>query len=89
MRVYTRRLIRLWAHDRGLGQPGFFDRNLLGSFNSREFKTRMRMNFSTFEYLCSTLAPSLQKQDTNMRPTIPVEMTVVVAISRLATCNTM
>ena len=80
---------RLWAHDRGMGQPGFFDRNLLGSFNEREFKARMRMDVSTFEYLCSTLAPSLLKQDTNMRPAIPVEVKVAVAISRLATGNSM
>ena len=72
-----------------MGQPGFFYQNLLGSFNAREFKSRMRMDVSTFEYLCSTLAPSLLKQDTNMRPAIPVQVKVAVAISRLATGNSM
>ena len=52
---------RLWAHERGLFLPGFFDQNLLGSFNAREFKGRMRMDLSTFENLCSTLAPDLQR----------------------------
>ena len=47
------------------------------------------MDVSTFEYLCSTLAPSLLKQDTNMRPAIPVQVKVAVAISRLATGNSM
>ena len=70
--VRARRPRRLWAHERGMGQPGFFYQNLLGSFNAREFKSRMRMDVSTFEYLCSTLVPSLLKQDTNMRPAIPV-----------------
>ena len=34
---HVKRPRRLWAHVRGLGQPGFFNRNLLGSFNAREF----------------------------------------------------
>ena len=88
-RMRARRPRRLWAHHRGMGEPGFFYRNLLGSFNAREFKARMRMDVSTFEYLCSTLAPSLLKQDTNMRLAIPVEVKVAVAISRLATGNSM
>ena len=72
-----------------MGQPGFFDRNLLGSFNAREFKARMRMDVSTFEYLCSTLAPSLLKQDTNMQSAIHVQVKMAVAISKLATYNFM
>jgi hypothetical protein len=35
------------------------DQNLLGSFNMRKFKGRMRMDVSSFEYLCSTPAPLL------------------------------
>ena len=88
-RVCAKRPRRLWAHDRGLGQLGFFDRNLLGSFNSGEFTARMRMDDSTFKYVCSTLASSLQKQDTNMRSAIPVDVKVAVAISRLATVDSM
>ena len=64
-RVCARRLKRIWAHDRGMGQPEFFDRNLLGSFNAREFKSRMHMNISTFEYLYSTFAPSMYKHAVN------------------------
>ena len=63
---------RLWAHERGLHRPSFFDQNLLGFFNAREFKGRMRMDVSTFEYLCSTLAPYMLRQDTNMRLAVPV-----------------
>ena len=80
---------RLWVHDRGLHKPGFFDQNLLGSFNAREFKGRMRMDVSTFEYLCATLALDLQRQDTRLRLAIPVQVKVVVSISRLATGNSM
>ena len=80
---------RLWVYDRGLHKPGFFDHILLGSFNEREFKGRMRMEILTFEYLCKTLAHNLQRQDTRLRLAIPVQMKVVVSISKLATCNSM
>ena len=93
MRGYRRLLAarprRLWAHERGLHRTGFFDQNLLGSFNAREFKGRMRMDVSTFEYLCSCLAPCLQRKDTAMRLAVPVQVKVAVAISRLATGNSM
>ena len=45
-RMHEHRPRRLWAHDRGLRQPGFFYQNLLGSFNAREFKGCMRMDVS-------------------------------------------
>ena len=80
-RLLASRPRRLWAHERGLHRPGFFDQNLLGSFNAREFKGRMRMDVSTFEYLCSTLAPYMLRQDTNMN--------IAISISRLATSNSM
>jgi hypothetical protein len=89
IRMQGMRPRRLWAHDRGLNRPGFFDQNLLGSFNAREFKSRLRMDVATFEFLCSTLAPMLVRQDTNMRSAIPVQVKVAVAISRLATGNSM
>ena len=67
--------------------------SLIETFSARsmpeKLKARMRMDVSTFEYLCSMLAPSLQKQDTNMRSAIPVEVKVAVAISKLATGNSM
>ena len=88
-RLLASRPRRLWAHERGLHRPGFFDQNLLGSFNAREFKGRMRMDVSTFEYLCNTLAPYMLRQDTNMRLAVPVQVKVAIAISRLATGNSM
>ena len=89
IRMQGRRPRRLWAHERGLNESGFFDQNLLGSFNAREFKSRMRMDVSTFEYLCSTLSSMLLRHDTNMCSAIPVQVKVAVSISRLATCNSM
>ena len=87
--VRGRRPRRLWAHDRGLHTPGFFDKNLLGSFNEREFKGRMHMNVSTYEYLCNTLAPDLHREDTRLRLAIPVQVKVAVSITRLASGNSM
>lgn len=49
----------------------------------------MRMDVSTFEYLCTTLAPDLRRKDTRLRLAIPVQAKVVVSISRLATGNSM
>ena len=89
MEARARRPQRLWAHESRLFEPGFFDRNLLGSFNAREFKARMRMDVSTFEYLCATLALSMHRQDTNMRSVVPVQVKVAVSISRLATGTSM
>ena len=89
VRIQERQSQRLWAHERGLHLPGFFDQNLLGSFNARELKGRMRIDVSTFEYLCSTLAPLLQRQDTTMRLVVPVQVKVAVSITRLATGNSM
>ena len=45
------------------------------------------MDVSTFEYFCSILAPDLQRRDTNMCLAIPVQVKVVVSISRLASGN--
>lgn len=47
------------------------------------------MDVSTFRYLCSYLAPDLQRQNMNMRVAILVHMKVVVSISRLAIGNFM
>jgi hypothetical protein len=49
----------------------------------------MRMDVSTFEYLCTSLAPDLKKQDTSMRLAIPVQVKVAVSITRLTTGNSM
>ena len=49
----------------------------------------MRMDISTFEYLCATLTPELQRRDTNMRLAIPIQVKVVVLIFRLTSGNSM
>jgi hypothetical protein len=65
------------------------DQRLLGSYNEREFKARMRMSRVTFTYICSTLAPLLQKCSMVMGDLIPAESRVAIATSRLATGDCM
>lgn len=45
------------------------------------------MDVLTFVYLCNTLILDLQRQNTNMRLAIPIQVKVVVSISRLAIGN--
>ena len=80
---------QLWAHDRSLFKPGIFDHNLLGSFNSREFRGKMRMDVFNFEYLCNNLAPELQRRDMNMHLAILIQVKVDVGITRLASGTSM
>jgi len=40
----------------------------------------MCMNQVTFEFICSYLAPLLQKQNSNMYNAIPIEIRIVIAI---------
>ena len=47
------------------------------------------MDVSTFEYLCSILAPYMLRRDTNMRLAVPVQVKVVISITRLVTGNSM
>ena len=47
------------------------------------------MDVSTSEYLYNNLAPELQRCDTNMRLAIPVQVKVIVGITRLASSNSM
>jgi hypothetical protein len=58
-KMHERRPRRLWAHERCLRKSEFFYQNLFGSFNAREFKMRLRVDVSTFEFLCSSLVPLL------------------------------
>uniref|UniRef100_K7FJ51 DDE Tnp4 domain-containing protein n=1 Tax=Pelodiscus sinensis TaxID=13735 RepID=K7FJ51_PELSI len=45
------------------------------------------MHRRTFHELCTWLTPVLQRQDTHLRPTIPVEKRVMIALWKLATLD--
>lgn len=67
------RLLRLhprsiWRLDR---ESPFVDRSLLASHTEKEFTRRLRVKPSTFFYLCSLVAPDMQKS--NKGGAIPLE----------------
>lgn len=86
LRARRKRPRSFWARER---IQGSLETHLFSSFNSREFKARMRVSYETFQYLCSNLAPSLQKQETRFRSAIPLETRVAIGLSRLATGSTL
>ncbi len=47
------------------------------------------MNRETFNYICSIIAPFMQKIDTRMKNVICLKTQVAIFISRLATWNNM
>ena len=53
------------------------------------FKQHTRLNPNTFHYLCSVVAPSLNKKELPTRETISLETRVAFSVIRLATGNPM
>ncbi len=75
-----------WQRER---YGGFLECTLLGSYSEVDFRKRLRVSISTFNYLCTLLGPVLKKDDTHLRQSIPVECRVAVTLSRLATGHTL
>ncbi|MCO5566581.1 hypothetical protein L7F22_020258 [Adiantum nelumboides] len=48
------------------------------------FRKRLRVSKSTFEYICSMLAPAMKRQNTRMRRAISLEDRVALSLHRLA-----
>ena len=61
-----------------------FFRFVVSSWSEDDFKSNFRMSRSTFQYLCSKLAPRLQKKNLIREP-ISVELRVAVTLWRLGT----
>ena len=57
-RMHGRQPRRLWAHERGLRQLRFFRSEHARSFNTREFKDRIRMDVSIFQFYAHRLQSS-------------------------------
>ena len=54
-------------------------------WDDQEWLRNFRMRKTTFQELCTWLAPALQRQDTHLRPAIPLEKRVAIALWKLAT----
>jgi hypothetical protein len=65
-------------------QAEFCDVFLLGSYNAKMFKSRLRMSKDVFLMICQELAPALTKQTTNMREPLPVHLKVATVLYKLA-----
>jgi hypothetical protein len=50
-----------------------------------KFRSHFRMGWETFDMICDALGPVIAKEDTPLRPAIPVRQRVAVCIWRLAT----
>jgi len=86
-RTYTKiPTLNIMAHDK---VQSFIPCTLFGSFNYCDSKNRMRMSRETFNYICSIIAPFMQKINTRMKNVICVKIQVIISISRLATWNNM
>ena len=77
---------RCWQFQR---YGGFLEHTLMGSFSEEDFRKRMRVDTSTFHYLCTLLGPILKKKDTHFRESISVERKIAITLSRLATGNSL
>jgi hypothetical protein len=65
-------------------QDEFCDIFLLGSYNAKMFKSKMRMSKDIFHMLCAELAPALTKETTRLREPLPVELKVAAVLYKLA-----
>ena len=54
-------------------------------FIDKDWLENFRMKRCTFMFICDQLRPSIQKNNTRMRPAIPVEMRVGITLWKLAT----
>lgn len=53
--------------------------------DSNWWHNNLRMSKSTFNYICCQLSPYIQKQNTQMHESVPVEQQVALTLWRLAT----
>ena len=76
----------MWKFDR---PSGYVSQFLLGSYNAKMFKDRVRVSRPNFFYLCHLLGPILSKKDTKLRFCIPIECRISLTLHRFATDNTL
>ncbi|MCO5568398.1 hypothetical protein L7F22_022097 [Adiantum nelumboides] len=66
-------------------QPqGYLQHFFLGSWDEKMFRKHLRVSKSTFEYICSMLAPAMKRQNTRMQRAISLEDRVALSLHRLA-----
>ncbi|KAL3689513.1 hypothetical protein R1sor_015822 [Riccia sorocarpa] len=71
-----------WVKERNLM---WFDYYLWQAFDEERWIRTLRMPKQLFQWVCTRLGPSIQKQDTRFRNAVPVEVRVGVTLFRLCT----
>ena len=56
-----------------------------GFFTSQDWLTNFRMSQATFNYICTELRNKIERNDTVMRNSIPVQVRVAITLWFLAT----
>lgn len=72
----------VWARERS---TEWWERIVSGSFISQDWLTNFRMSEATFNYICAELCNEIERNDTVMRNSIPVNVRVAITLWFLAT----
>ncbi|XP_075773070.1 uncharacterized protein LOC142825181 [Pelodiscus sinensis] len=73
---------RIWHLDTS---SDWWDRIVLERWGDQQWTQNFRMRRDTFLELCEWLAPALRRRDTRMRPAIPLQKRVTIALWKLST----
>ncbi|XP_075792837.1 uncharacterized protein LOC142830603 [Pelodiscus sinensis] len=73
---------RIWSLDTS---SDWWDRIVLERWEDRQWTQNFRMRRDTFLEICEWLAPALRRRDTRMRPAIPLQNRVAIALWKLST----
>ena len=66
-------------------RSAWWERIVNQCFEGRDWLENFRMSRDTFLYLCEELKPAIERQDSVLRRTIPVQQRVAIALWKLAT----
>ncbi|XP_077052889.1 uncharacterized protein LOC143748483 [Siphateles boraxobius] len=72
---------RVWSN---IESTDWWERVVMREFQPSDWLEKFRMTKETFFLLCGKLKPRLTRQDTRLRPALPLEKRVAVALWRLA-----
>ncbi|XP_005999530.1 uncharacterized protein LOC102349566 [Latimeria chalumnae] len=73
---------RAWTNTKS---NDWWERVVINEFQPQDWLEKFRMSKDTFFHICDKLKPKLSRQDTHLRPALPLEKRVAVALWRLAT----
>lgn len=73
---------RVWSNTES---TDWWERVVMREFQPADWLEKFRMSKETFFFLCGKLKVRLTRQDTRLRPALPLEKRVAVALWRLAT----